>query len=87
MHTWPDDTDERLLGVLSAAGFGPLPSQSWKEGGTLYTVGWEAARWWRHSRPGALSMSPVFGDKGVSAGEERGPLLSPLMTLNDANPD
>ena len=38
-------------------------------------------------------MSPVFGDKGVSAGEERGPLLggpcllSPLMTLNDANPD
>ena len=83
-----------------AAGFGPFPSQSLERRWQLYILsagnllGGGFIQGPSSYMAGTLSMSPDFGDKGVSAGEERGPLLghpcpflSPLLTLNDANPD
>ena len=74
-----------------AAGFGPFPSQSLERRWQLYILsagnllGGGFIQGPSSYMAGTLSMSPDFGDKGVSAGEERGPLLghpfSPALPL------
>ena len=83
-----------------ASGFGPLPSQSLERRWQLYILstgnllGGGVIQGPRsYTAWSTLHVTCVWGQRGP-AGEERGPLLggpcpllSPLMTLNDANPD